>query len=614
MNRLKNKVVLILACILALVSITTAFAQSLNPAEVVINRKMSGLVMDQNNITTTPASLTVNGVSAVADADLMSFTVTVAKIVDGDTIHITPAVFDSTKVRMINMDTPETYHKINNESDRLQKQYGDLATAGINDLISVGETVSITVNPDFPKDDYGRLLGQVYKEDKTNVNLKMVELGYAVSYFIWPIQNMNDYNMYQSAVFTAKQNRLGLWAETSEAFELPFVFRARNQGKGLLRYVGNSDTKLYYYPQNYALVPVDKRIFFKPEAQAIEQGYTKATDQPEPIEDDYQRVKIAEARQLDLGSKLIVTGVVSYIDGINYYIQDDTAAMIVRSKDLKANIGDKISAKGGTSEYYSLFQMVTEEVALIDSGNTINKYKITADQIGESLECQYVELNNLTVIGPDPDDQKDSRNKDKTYILEDQQGNRVFVRTKWQTPPELGKSYAAITGVITYSWNKYKLIPNNYVEAPAYVTIKFVTNNKTTLEDVVLQSGELLESPELESDWRYVFDKWYTDPEYTDAFDFSKPVTEDVILYARWLSVFKLSDYLYEEVDALVDRVFNETITKEAFIEELSSIIEQTKYTRLYYKKYRVNQVIGELENGRYSMWEGLAKLQRIID
>jgi uncharacterized repeat protein (TIGR02543 family) len=39
------------------------------------------------------------------------------------------------------------------------------------------------------------------------------------------------------------------------------------------------------------------------------------------------------------------------------------------------------------------------------------------------------------------------------------------------------------------------------------------------------------ENPELEG---YVFDGWYTEPEYTNQWSFSNPITKDLILYAKW--------------------------------------------------------------------------------
>ncbi|WP_010098294.1 5'-nucleotidase C-terminal domain-containing protein [Ornithinibacillus scapharcae] len=205
---------------------------------------------------------------------------TVASITDGDTIRIATPVFGETRVRFLNMDTAETYDAHNNdparaEINRNQKYYGELAKSYISELIQPGDEIYLKIG-DEPTDDYGRILAEVIrKEDNLNINLEMVAQGYASTYFLAPIDE-EAYPLYQEAVREAKDAGLGIWNPEDPLLELPFVFRAFDDKKGLLRYVGNSDTRQYVAPEDWADVPVDKRIFFVSSGEAESYGFTPA--------------------------------------------------------------------------------------------------------------------------------------------------------------------------------------------------------------------------------------------------------------------------------------------------------------------------------------------------
>ncbi|WP_026908684.1 5'-nucleotidase C-terminal domain-containing protein [Paucisalibacillus globulus] len=202
---------------------------------------------------------------------------TVASITDGDTIRIETPVFGETRVRFLNMDTAETYNAHNNDPARAeinqnQKYYGELAKTYINELIQPGDEILLKIGEE-PTDDYGRILAEVIrKDDNLNINLEMVAQGYASTYFLAPIDE-EAYPVYQDAVREAKAAGLGIWNPENPLLELPFVFRAFDDKKGLLRYVGNSDTMEYVVPQDWETVPVDKRIFFTSPEEAESYGF-----------------------------------------------------------------------------------------------------------------------------------------------------------------------------------------------------------------------------------------------------------------------------------------------------------------------------------------------------
>ncbi|MCD7035190.1 5'-nucleotidase C-terminal domain-containing protein [Metabacillus sp. GX 13764] len=287
------------------------------------------------------------------------YTAKVESIVDGDTIHLQTPVLGTDKVRYVNIDTPETYHTPKNEADQNQKDYGEKAKAYLNEILRSGDDVIVKVGEEA-KDDYGRLLAQVIrKKDNLNTNLEMVKKGYAATYFIWPVGDMKDYEMFQAAVKEAKDQHLGIWDEKNPLMELPFAFRAREQGKGFTRYVGNSDTKKYVEPEKWGDVPVEKRIFFASTNEAEANGYTKAGDEPAPEEG---KVSLQLLGMNDLHGKIDQSYALDINgDGKNdgtYGRMDYTAAYLKqRAADnpntLIVHDGDMI---GGSSPVSALFQ------------------------------------------------------------------------------------------------------------------------------------------------------------------------------------------------------------------------------------------------------------------
>ncbi|KMK76596.1 DUF6359 domain-containing protein [Alkalihalobacillus pseudalcaliphilus] len=281
---------------------------------------------------------------------------TVARITDGDTIHLATPVLGATAVRFLNMDTPETYQSIKNELDENQKYHGDLATEYMKELLEVGDEVEVLVGPEAT-DQYGRLLAQIVrKSDGLNINLEMVRAGYATTYFIWPVGDAEDYELYQETVRKAKDAEIGIWNPENPLLEMPFEFRARETGNGLHRYVGNSDTKTYVEPNEWEQVPVDKRIFFASVEEAEANGYVEAGEEIIPDEElismqilsvNDLHGKIDQTYPVTVGEELLQVGRFDYVAAyLNEWSKRNQNTFIVHA-------GDMI---GGSSPVSALFQ------------------------------------------------------------------------------------------------------------------------------------------------------------------------------------------------------------------------------------------------------------------
>lgn len=119
------------------------------------------------------------------------------KIYDGDTVTLST----SEKVRLLQIDTPELSP---NEC------YGQEARQALVKLLSTSETLVLKSDPSLDKmDRYGRLLRYAFK-GKTNINLKMVEIGAAAPYFYRGERGLYSKSLLKAAQ-EAQRKSLGLW-------------------------------------------------------------------------------------------------------------------------------------------------------------------------------------------------------------------------------------------------------------------------------------------------------------------------------------------------------------------------------------------------------------------
>lgn len=122
---------------------------------------------------------------------------TITKVYDGDTITLSTGE----KVRFLQIDTPELSPA---------ECYGQEARSALVSLLNTPGQLSLKQDPKLDKvDRYGRLLRYVFI-GKTNINLKLVEIGAAAPYFY-----KGDKGQYSTQILkaaqTAKSKSLGLW-------------------------------------------------------------------------------------------------------------------------------------------------------------------------------------------------------------------------------------------------------------------------------------------------------------------------------------------------------------------------------------------------------------------
>lgn len=128
-------------------------------------------------------------------------TVTVSRVVDGDTVEISPAIDGVNDVRLIGIDTPETV----DPSEEVEPYGPEASTFATEEL--TGQSVGLEFGVERT-DQYGRLLAYVYVGEEM-FNEILVEEGYAQAYPYEPDTEYED--RFATAQEEAKAPGLGIW-------------------------------------------------------------------------------------------------------------------------------------------------------------------------------------------------------------------------------------------------------------------------------------------------------------------------------------------------------------------------------------------------------------------
>lgn len=148
-----------------------------------------------------------NRAAAVVSADKGANNAIVVRVIDGDTVDVTFGG-KRERVRLIGIDTPET-----KKPNTPIQCFGPEASDFTKHLLANGTRV-LVVRDVQARDDYGRLLGYVYRSsDNLFVNLELARLGYARPLTIAPDNSRSS--EFVQAAHDAEAANLGLWAACS---------------------------------------------------------------------------------------------------------------------------------------------------------------------------------------------------------------------------------------------------------------------------------------------------------------------------------------------------------------------------------------------------------------
>jgi endonuclease YncB( thermonuclease family) len=124
----------------------------------------------------------------------------VGHVTDGDTI----ALADGTRVRLVQIDTPEVYSGV--------ECYGRAASRALECLLPPGTAIRLVVDPALDRvDRFGRVLRYVVRvRDGLNVNVALVRDGVAAPYF-YDGDRGRYATLLTKLALHARARHLGLW-------------------------------------------------------------------------------------------------------------------------------------------------------------------------------------------------------------------------------------------------------------------------------------------------------------------------------------------------------------------------------------------------------------------
>lgn len=126
------------------------------------------------------------------------------------------------------------------------------------------------------------------------------------------------------------------------------------------------------------------------------------------IEENDETVTTQGARDLETGSRAVIEGTVTRVDGSDgVYLQDDVGALFVFDSDVAGEVsrGDEVRVDGTTAFFSGLFQLSdvgTDGVTVLSSGNDLpGPQTITFSDLanggGEQFESQLVRVQDFSI-------------------------------------------------------------------------------------------------------------------------------------------------------------------------------------------------------------------------
>ncbi|MBQ7584117.1 MAG: InlB B-repeat-containing protein [Lachnospiraceae bacterium] len=218
---------------------------------------------------------------------------------------------------------------------------------------------------------------------------------------------------------------------------------------------------------------------------------------------------------------------------------------------------------------YDFEQPVTEDIILYAKWD-INRYTVSFNSNGGSpVADQPVEHGSfITYPSPKPE-------KEGCYFV------------KWYADPELQTAYDIKTPVksdltLYAGWTEISY------------TVTFMTGEVNVESQTVGDDSVVLEPEALPEKEGYTLAEWYTDSDFTSAFDFNTPVTGDMTLYGKWVK--KKYTVLFDSRGG--SSIASQTVEYEDRITKPEESPERDGYVFFRWYKDRNCTIEWDFENG----------------
>ena len=212
---------------------------------------------------------------------------------DGDSAYITGS-FENVLFRLLGVDAPEirglnleklrkcgfldtldvqlrTYLelKLTEESIQIHKELGYKAMDFFESILE-GDLLLSFEREVF--DRYERPLVYLAAKDRDTYNLRLVQAGYAIPYFIYPNAvspteegefTYDTIEKFRNVALEAEEHELGVWSYL-DTILLPMELRFLTRRELPVKYCADLENNVLYSPQRYFRVSIENRLFFYP--------------------------------------------------------------------------------------------------------------------------------------------------------------------------------------------------------------------------------------------------------------------------------------------------------------------------------------------------------------
>ena len=156
---------------------------------------------------------------------------------------------------------------------------------------------------------------------------------------------------------------------------------------------------------NTFTIPSSASGTYEVKVKATKDGLTESDvlDLTYHIFDSASVKDIAEARRGDAGTSIApgdifaVSGVVTYKSGSNYYIQDDTAGIVLYDNSLNLDRGQKVTVSGGLADYNGLLELVKVTVFGTEPGTLPTPKAVAIAGINDDVQAQLIKITGAKV-------------------------------------------------------------------------------------------------------------------------------------------------------------------------------------------------------------------------
>ncbi len=176
---------------------------------------------------------------------------------------------------------------------------------------------------------------------------------------------------------------------------------------------------------------------------------------------------IIDVRNRDNVPAIIEGIVTAKLGSYDYYMQDDTAGIIVSSYKLKSldlKTGTKYRIKGQIEQYYDMAQIHPESleaVEIVGKPGIPEPKVVSCNEVNETHEGQLIKVRNVHV---------ESVDGKKNFTLKDSSGTAI-VNTVGDDL-DVGQDYEFIVGLIKYNYGKYTIFTRDDSEDVLWSTTK----------------------------------------------------------------------------------------------------------------------------------------------